>query len=150
MNQEKIDKLFMDIAIRISKESYCKRKKVGAILVKNNSQIISMGFNGTPSGEENCCEEIENVTKSNVIHAEDNVYRKLLKSSENSLGSTLYCTLQPCERCSEIIIDSGTSRVVFLELYRIDDGVRKLKKQGIEVIQYKRIKETTNEGNTIY
>lgn len=139
-NQQKIDKLFMDIAIRVAEESYCIRKKVGAILVKDNSRIISIGYNGTISGEDNSCEETLSdgslQTKSTVVHAEQNVFRKILKSTESSLGATLYITLQPCENCSGLIIDSGIKRVIFKEEYRCDKGLEKLRKKGIIVEKY--------------
>jgi len=145
----------MDMALRVAKESYCERKKVGAILVKDNARIISMGYNGTPSGEKNCCEEeipctedeyqnksagrllqTKLVTKSTVIHAEDNVFRKLMRSPETAVNATLYCTMQPCEICAHLIIDAGVVRVVFLETYRCSDGLDKLRKKNIIVEQY--------------
>jgi len=174
MKQQQTDKLFMDIAVRVSEESKCVRKKVGAILVKDNSRMISMGYNGTPTGEDNCCEDtiplteeeaqaqgysledfnnlkmVKTVTKHNVIHAEDNVYRKLLKSTENSLGATLYCTLQPCEICADLIIDSGTVRVVFLNEYRCDKGITKLRKANVEVSQFRDITEEKTDDRQFY
>lgn len=154
-SQQKIDNLFMDMALRVAEESYCQRKKVGAILVKDNSRIISMGYNGTPSGEDNCCEEeipftedeyhnkstgrflqTKLVTKSTVIHAEDNVFRKLMRSPETAFNATLYCTMQPCEICAHLIIDAGVNRVVFLEEYRCDKGLEKLRLKNIIVEKY--------------
>ena len=145
----------MDWCIRLAQESYCERKKVGALLVKDNARVIATGYNGTPSGEDNCCEEeipceeheyhnkstgrllqTKLVTKPTVIHAEDNVFRKLFKSPETSVGATLYCTLQPCEICAHLIIDAGVVRVVFLEEYRCDKGLDKLRKKDIKVEKY--------------
>lgn len=134
MNRRNADKMYMDFAIRVSEESYCKRKKVGAILVKNIS-VIAYGYNGTPSGEVNCCETEFGVTKPNVIHAEDNAYRKLARSTETSVGTTLYTTLSPCERCANIIADSGTMRVVYLEKY-CDVGLNILRNKWIVADQF--------------
>ena len=136
----------MDFAIRVAKESYCIRKKVGAILVKDNKRIISYGYNGTPTGEDNCCEERDNTieekfgiqykTKPNVVHAEDNVYRKLLMSPESSAGAVLYCTLQPCVFCADLIIESGTKKVIYLDKYKCDLGLIKLLEHNIIVEKY--------------
>ena len=136
-NQNKLDNLFMDIAERISKESYAIRKKVGAVLVRDNN-IISMGYNGTPKGFDNNCEiETANglVTNPFVLHAESNVILKLIYSNNpvSANGCTIYVTLSPCIECSKMIIQAGIKRVLFREKYRIDDGVEMLRKAGITV-----------------
>ena len=115
--------------------SYCVRRKVGALLVKDQ-MIISDGYNGTPSGFENCCEIDENTTKPYVLHAEANAITKVAKSSNSSLGSTLYVTASPCMECAKLIIQSGIKRVVYRREYRITDGIDLLKRAGIEVCKY--------------
>jgi len=113
--------------------SYCKRRQVGALLVKDK-MIISDGYNGTPSGFENECEEENDVTKSYVLHAEANAITKVAKSNNSSEGSTLYITTSPCMECSKLIIQSGIIRVVFEEKYRITDGLDLLERADIELI----------------
>ena len=114
-----------------AKNSYCKRRQVGALLVKDN-MIISDGYNGTPSGFENVCEE-NGVTKPYVLHAEANAISKVAKSGNNSLGATLYVTASPCIECAKLIIQSGIKRVVYKDEYRLTDGVDLLTRAGIEV-----------------
>ena len=114
--------------------SHCERKKVGAIIVKNN-MIISDGFNGTPSGFNNNCEDMNGNTNWYVLHAEANAIMKVAKSTNNSNGATLYITLSPCKECSKLVFQSGIKRVVYLNAYKDDSGVQFLKKGGVEVIQ---------------
>ena len=115
-----------------AKNSYCKRRQVGALLVKDR-MIISDGYNGTPSGFENICEDENGVTKPYVLHAEANAITKVAKSGNNSKGATLYVTASPCMACAKLIIQSGISRVVYRDEYRLTDGVDLLRKAGIEV-----------------
>lgn len=129
-----LDKQYLRMAAIWAKNSYCKRRKVGALLVKNK-MIISDGYNGTPSGFENICEDQENNTKPYVLHAEANAITKVAKSANSSEGATLYVTSSPCMECSKLIIQAGIRRVVFTENYRIEDGINLLKKAGIEVVQ---------------
>jgi len=116
-----------------AENSYCIRRKVGALVVKDK-MIISDGYNGTPSGFENVCEDENNLTKSYVLHAEANAITKLARSSNNSEGATLYVTASPCIECAKLIIQAGIKRVVYGEKYRLDDGLRLLERAGIEVI----------------
>ena len=113
-----------------AENSYCKRKKVGALVVKDK-MIISDGYNGTPAGFENDCENSDNTTKAYVLHAEANAMTKLAKSGNNSEGATLYVTTSPCMECSKLIIQSGIKRVVFAEKYRITDGLDLLERAGV-------------------
>lgn len=115
-----------------AKNSYCKRRQVGALLVKDR-MIISDGYNGTPSGFENSCEDENGVTKPYVLHAEANAITKVAKSGNSSKHATLYVTASPCMECSKLIIQSGISRVVYRDEYRLTDGVDLLRKAGIEV-----------------
>ena len=112
--------------------SYCKRRQVGALLVKEK-MIISDGYNGTPSGFENICEDENNLTKPYVLHAEANAITKVAKSNNSSEGATLYVTSSPCMECAKLIIQAGIKRVVFTESYRLDDGINLLKRANIEV-----------------
>ena len=116
-----------------AENSYCERRKVGALLVKDN-MIISDGYNGTPSGFENVCEDENNVTKPYVLHAEANAITKLARSHNNSDGATLYVTDSPCIECSKLIIQAGIKRVLYSRAYRLTDGIDLLKRAGIEVI----------------
>lgn len=116
-----------------AENSYCQRRKVGALVVKNK-MIISDGYNGTPSGFENQCEDNNNVTKPYVLHAEANAITKLARSNNNSENATLYVTAAPCIECSKLIIQAGIKRVVYGEKYRLEDGINLLKKANIEVI----------------
>ncbi len=130
--QLKLDQRYMRMARIWAENSYCERRKVGALLVKNQ-MIISDGYNGTPSGFENKCEDENNVSKPYVLHAEANAITKIARSNNSSDGATLYVTASPCIECSKLIIQSGIKRVVYGEEYRIMDGVELLKKAGIEV-----------------
>ncbi len=115
-----------------AKNSYCRRRQVGALLVKDK-MIISDGYNGTPAGFENVCEDENGVTKPYVLHAEANAISKIAKSGNNSDGATLYVTASPCIECSKLIIQAGIKRVVYRDEYRLTDGVDLLRKAGIEV-----------------
>lgn len=130
--QLKRDYLYMRMARTWSENSYCIRRQVGALLVKDN-MIISDGYNGTPSGFENQCEDENNVSKPYVLHAEANAITKVARSHNSSEGATLYVTTSPCMECSKLIIQSGIRRVVYGETYRITDGLDLLKRAGIQV-----------------
>ncbi len=127
----KFDSRYLEMAEIWARNSYCKRRQVGALLVKDN-MIISDGYNGTPSGFENVCEE-NGVTKPYVLHAEANAISKVAKSGNSSEGATLYVTASPCMECSKLIIQSGIRRVVYKDEYRLTDGVDLLRRAGIEV-----------------
>ena len=129
--QKKFDERYLKMAQIWAENSYCQRRKVGALVVKDK-MIISDGYNGTPSGFENICEE-NNVTKPYVLHAEANAITKLARSHNNSEGSTLYVTASPCIECAKLIIQSGIKRVVYGEKYRLDEGINLLKRAGVEV-----------------
>ena len=116
-----------------AENSYCERRKVGALVVKDKT-IISDGYNGTPSGFENKCEDSNNVTHPYVLHAEANAITKLARSSNNSDGSTLYVTASPCIECAKLIIQAGIKKVVYAEKYRLTDGTDLLRQAGVEVI----------------
>ncbi|MDE5811434.1 MAG: dCMP deaminase family protein [Muribaculaceae bacterium] len=132
--QETLDKRYLRMARIWAENSYCQRRKVGAIIVKN-SMIISDGFNGTPSGFENVCEdETSGLTKPYVLHAEANAITKVARSNNSSQDATLYVTASPCLECSKLIIQAGIKRVVFNELYRLADGIDLLHRAGIEVV----------------
>ncbi len=133
--QEQFDRSYLEMARVWAKNSYCKRRKVGAILVKNR-MIISDGFNGTPSGFENICEDENGLTKPYVLHAEANAISKVAKSGNDSEGATLYVTDAPCMECSKLIIQAGIKRVVYLIEYRVRDGIELLERAGIEVCKY--------------
>lgn len=128
-----IDKRYLRMAAIWAENSYCNRRKVGALLVKDN-MIISDGYNGTPSGFENCCEDSEGRTFPFVLHAEANAITKVARSHNSSEGSTLYITASPCLECSKLIIQAGIKRVVFSEFYRICEGIELLNKAGIETV----------------
>ena len=130
----KFDHSYMEMASVWARNSYCKRRQVGALIVKDR-MIISDGFNGTPSGFENICEDENGVTKAYVLHAEANGITKVAKSGNNSDGSTLYVTASPCLECSKLIIQSGIKRVVYQEEYRLTDGIDLLRRAGIEVLK---------------
>lgn len=116
-----------------AENSYCKRRQVGALLVKDK-MIISDGYNGTPSGFENDCEDENNISKPYVLHAEANAITKVARSNNSSEGATLYVTTSPCIECAKLIIQSGIKRVVYNEQYRILDGIELLNRAGIETI----------------
>lgn len=131
---EKFDRSYLKMAEIWAENSYCRRRKVGALLVKDN-MIISDGYNGTPSGFENVCEDENGVTKPYVLHAEANAITKVAKSGNSSMGATLYVTASPCIECSKLIIQAGIRRVVYKDEYRLQDGPDLLRKAGIAVEQ---------------
>ena len=131
--QNKFDQRYLEMARIWAQNSYCQRRQVGALVVKDG-MIISDGYNGTPSGFENICEDDSNVTKPYVLHAEANAITKLARSSNNSEGATIYITASPCIECAKLIIQSGIKRVVYGEKYRLTDGVDLLERAGIEVV----------------
>lgn len=131
--QFELDKRYLRMARIWSENSYCARRKVGALIVKDK-MVISDGYNGTPSGFENVCELEDGTTKGYVLHAEANAITKIAKSGNNSLGSTLYVTTSPCIECAKLIIQAGIKRVVYCEHYRNDDGVQLLLRAGIDVL----------------
>ena len=133
--QYQLDDRYMRMARVWAENSYCIRRQVGALIVKDK-MIISDGYNGTPSGFENICEDEGGVTKPYVLHAEANAITKLAKSHNSGDNSTLYVTASPCMECSKLIIQSGIKRVVYSDLYHNTDGVELLKRSGIEVVQH--------------
>ena len=136
MNREKqlrFDQRYLEMARIWAKNSYCQRRHVGALVVKQG-MIISDGYNGTPSGFENVCEDETGVTKPYVLHAEANAITKLARSNNNSEGATIYITASPCIECAKLIIQSGITRVVYGEKYRLMDGIELLERAGIEVV----------------
>jgi len=133
LKQEKLDLRYLRMAQIWAENSYCQRRQVGALVVKNK-MIISDGYNGTPSGFENVCEDEQGVTKPYVLHAEANAITKLARSNNNSDGATIYITASPCIECAKLIIQAGIKRVVYAEKYRLDDGIRLLERANIEVI----------------
>jgi len=128
------DLSYLQMAGIWAKNSYSKRLQVGALLVKDR-MIISDGYNGTPSGFENVCEDENGVTKPYVLHAEANAITKVAKSNNSSAGATLYITASPCMECAKLIIQSGITRVVYRDAYRLDDGIKLLQRAGITVEQ---------------
>jgi dCMP deaminase len=132
--QEKYDKAYLKMAKEWAQLSYCKRKQVGAIIVKDK-MIISDGYNGTPSGFENCCEDDSGETRWDVLHAEANAILKVARSTQSCDGATLYITLSPCKECSKLIHQSGIKRLVFQRKYRDSSGVEFLEKAGVLVNQ---------------
>ncbi|WP_075602732.1 dCMP deaminase family protein [Saccharicrinis aurantiacus] len=128
-----LDKRYLRMAYVWAENSYCVRRQVGAIIVRDK-MIISDGYNGTPSGFENNCEDENNLTKPYVLHAEANAITKVARSNNSSEGATLYVTASPCIECAKLIVQAGINRVVFSEKYRIEDGVILLKRANIEVI----------------
>lgn len=131
--QTNLDLRYLRMARIWAENSYCKRRQVGALVVKNK-MIISDGYNGTPSGFDNVCEDETNVTYPYVLHAEANAITKLACSNNSSMGSTMYVTASPCIECAKLIIQSGIKRVVYSEKYRLEDGINLLRRAGIEVI----------------
>ncbi len=127
------DRAYLRIAREWGNLSYCRRKKVGAIIVKDR-MIISDGYNGTPSGFENCCEDPEGLTLWYVLHAEANAILKVARSTQSCEGATLYITMSPCKDCSKLIHQSGIKRVVYQQAYKDDSGVVFLEKAGVEVV----------------
>lgn len=130
--QHQLDQRYLRMARIWAENSYCQRRQVGALVVKDQ-RIISDGYNGTPSGFENQCEDEQGVTHPYVLHAEANAITKLARSSNNSDGATLYVTASPCIECAKLIIQAGIKRVVYREKYRLDDGLNLLKKANIKV-----------------
>ncbi|MEC7646626.1 MAG: dCMP deaminase family protein [Bacteroidota bacterium] len=133
--QEKYDRAYLRMALEWAQLSHCKRKKVGALIVKNN-MIISDGYNGTPSGFDNTCEDENGKTKWYVLHAEANAILKTAGSEHNCKGGTLYLTLSPCKECSKLVYQSGIIRLVYLDKYSDISGVDFLKESGVEVIAF--------------
>ena len=131
--QTVLDLRYLRMARIWAENSYCERRKVGALVVKNK-MIISDGYNGTPSGFENVCEDSNNVTKPYVLHAEANAITKLARSNNNSDGSTLYVTAAPCIECAKLLIQASIKRVVYGEKYRLEEGLDLLRRANIEVI----------------
>ena len=131
--QRRFDERYLRMARVWAENSYCQRRQVGALVVKEG-MIISDGYNGTPSGFENVCEDETGVTKPYVLHAEANAITKLARSSNNSDGATIYITASPCIECAKLIIQAGIKRVVYSEKYRLTDGIELLQRAGIEVI----------------
>ena len=143
--QEKLDLRYLRMARIWAENSYCIRRQVGALVVKDQ-MIISDGYNGTPSGFENKCEDDTNVTYPYVLHAEANAITKLARSSNNSDGSTLYVTASPCIECAKLIIQAGIKRVVYGEKYRLEDGIDLLRRAGVEVEFLDTEKPNNNEA----
>lgn len=137
--QKELDSRYLRMARIWSENSYCQRRRVGALIVKDK-RIISDGYNGTPSGFENVCEDEDHLTKPYVLHAEANAITKIARSNNNSDGSTLYVTDSPCVECSKLIIQAGIRRVVYAREYRLTDGIDLLRRAGIEV-EYHSINE---------
>lgn len=132
--QRLLDERYLRMARIWAENSYCVRRKVGALIVKDK-MIISDGYNGTPSGFENICEDDAGRTKSYVLHAEANAITKVAKSANNCDGSTLYITASPCIECAKLIIQAGIRRVVYSDSYRLEEGLELLRKVGIECVQ---------------
>ncbi len=130
----KFDKAYLKMAQEWAKLSYCKRKQVGALIVKDR-MIISDGYNGTPSGFENCCEDSNGKTHWYVLHAEANAILKLAASTQSAKGATLYLTLSPCKECSKLILQAGITRLVYINEYSDDDGISFLRNHQIEIEQ---------------
>ena len=143
--QQKLDLRYLRMARIWAENSYCIRRQVGALVVKDQ-MIISDGYNGTPSGFENKCEDDTNITYPYVLHAEANAITKLARSSNNSDGSTLYVTASPCIECAKLIIQAGIKRVVYGEKYRLEDGIDLLRRAGVEVEFLDTEKPNNNEA----
>ena len=134
--QRKYDKAYLRVAIEWSKLSHCKRKQVGAIIVKNN-MIISDGYNGTPTGFDNCCEDEKGETYWYVLHAEANAILKTAKSTHNCDGATLYLTMSPCKECSKLAHQAGIKRLVYIKEYKDTSGINFLSEAGVEIVKIK-------------
>ena len=141
--QKLLDYRYLRMARVWAENSYCKRRQVGALVVKDK-MIISDGYNGTPSGFENSCEDENGITKPYVLHAEANAITKLARSGNNSDGSTLYVTASPCIECAKLIIQSGIKRVVYGEKYRLTEGIDLLERARIEV-EYLNLEDNESE-----
>ena len=131
--QLKYDRAYLKMAFEWGKLSHCKRKQVGALIVKDR-MIISDGFNGTPTGFDNCCEDNDGITKWEVLHAEANAILKVASSTQSAKEATLYITLSPCTQCSKLIYQAGIKRVVFANSYRDTSGIDFLEKAGVEIM----------------
>ncbi|MEQ6122666.1 dCMP deaminase family protein [Pseudotenacibaculum sp. MALMAid0570] len=131
--QLKYDKAYLKMAFEWGKLSHCERKQVGALIVKGR-MIISDGFNGTPTGFDNCCEDEDGLTKWEVLHAEANAILKVAASTQSAVGSTLYITLSPCRECSKLIHQAGIKRIVYSRSYRDTSGLEFLEKAGVELL----------------
>ncbi len=140
-----VDYRYLRMARIWAENSYCKRRQVGALVVKDK-MIVSDGYNGTPSGFENICEDESGVTKPYVLHAEANAITKLARSGNNSEGSTLYVTASPCIECAKLIIQAGIRRVVYAEKYRLTDGIDLLTRAGVEV-EYKSLEDGSRSSS---
>ena len=142
MNKEKLNRYdfaYLRLALEWAKLSHCKRKQVGALIVKDK-MIISDGYNGTPTGFDNACEDDDNYTKWHVLHAEANAIMKVAASTQSSKGATLYVTLSPCKDCSKLIFQSGIKRVVYHEQYKDNEGIKFLEQAGLEIVHLKKLK----------
>ena len=148
MKHNKFDLAYLKMALEWAKLSYCERRQVGALIVKDRT-IISDGFNGTPSGFENCCEDSEGNTQWYVLHAEANAILKLASSTQSEKEATLYITLSTCKECSKLILQSGITRVVYIEEYKDMEGINLLKRGGIEVMRISKQELYPDEKNTI-
>lgn len=131
--QHCLDKRYMRMAVIWAENSYCKRRQVGALIVKDK-MIISDGYNGTPVGFENICEDEDGTTKPYVLHAEANAITKIARSGNSSEGATMYVTASPCIECAKLIIQAGIKRVVYAEKYRLEDGLDLLRRAGVELV----------------
>lgn len=140
IKQRKYDKAYLRMASEWGKLSFCKRKQVGAIVVKDR-MIISDGYNGTPTGFENHCEDEEGYTKWYVLHAEANAISKVASSTQSCNGATLYITLSPCKECSKLIHQSGIKRVVYQKAYKDDEGLQFLERAGVSLVHLAEIEE---------
>lgn len=140
--QYELDKRYIRMATIWAENSYCVRRKVGALIVKDK-MIISDGYNGTPSGFENVCEDEQNITKPYVLHAEANAITKIARSNNSSDNATMYVTASPCIECAKLIIQAGIKRVIYSEKYRLEDGIELLKRANIEVVYI----EPNEDGN---
>lgn len=134
MEATKFDKAYLKMATEWAKLSYCKRRKVGALIVKDR-MIISDGYNGTPSGFENCCEDESGKTQWFVLHAEANAILKLASSTQSAKDATLYLTLSPCKECSKLVLQAGIKKIVYMDEYSDCEGIKFLKNHGIEILR---------------
>lgn len=142
--QTLLDKRYLRMASIWAENSYCLRRKVGALLVRDQ-MIISDGYNGTPAGFENICEDETGLTRPYVLHAEANAITKVARSNNSSDGATLYVTASPCLECAKLIIQSGIRRVVFNDLYRLTDGIDLLRRAGVECVHINDLNERTDK-----
>ncbi len=138
LKQEVLDKRYLRMASIWAENSYCQRRRVGALIVKNQA-IISDGYNGTPAGFENVCEDADGHTRPYVLHAEANAITKLARSNNSGQDATLYITASPCIECAKLIIQTGIRRVVFNELYRLSDGIDLLHRAGVECVHIENV-----------